>query len=385
MLEIGLGGLMLDYPLSGSATYARNLAGQLPLAAPDMRFYLFVRNVPGGVRRVETRVLSSPLRHLNSGKGVGARIDKLAWETISLPLASLLRRQALIHSLYFAAPLLAAAPVVVTVHDLIPLVVPGYRRSRQSAYYSRLMAGAVKRAAAIITVSHYAKADIVRELGVPPCRVHVTYEAADERFRPATDDRAAHAMRLKYRLPERFLLYLGGAERRKNLETLLRAWSRVRDKMHDLSSSLVIVAGLPEPDTLYPDLRALAQELNVGDTVRFVPRVDEEDKPDVYRSALAFCFPSRYEGFGLPPLEAMACGVPVIASKATSLAEVVQDGGRLLDPDDIDGWAESMLELVELENERRELRERGLRRAATFSWRRTAEETVDVYRRVLDS
>jgi glycosyltransferase involved in cell wall biosynthesis len=385
MREIGLGGLMLDYPRSGSATYARNLARLLPVVAPDMRFYLFVRNAPCGVRGVEARILSSPLRHINSGQGVGARIDKLAWETIDLPLASLMRSQALIHSLYFAAPLLAATPVVVTVHDLIPLIVPGYHRSRQSAYYSRLMAVAVKRAAAIITVSEYAKEDIVRVLGVPRCRVHVTYEAADERFRPATDDRAARTARQKYRLPERFLLYLGGAERRKNLETLLRAWSRVSDRMRTLSASLVVVANFPEPDALYPDICALAQELKVGDTVRFVSSVDEDDKPEVYRSALGFCFPSRYEGFGLPPLEAMACGVPVIASNATSLAEVLGNGGRLLDPDDIDGWAGSMLHLVESENERQDLRERGLRRAVTFSWRRTAEETVKVYRQVLDS
>jgi len=383
MREIGLGGLMLDYPLSGSATYARNLAAMLPVVAPDLRFYLFVRNTPCGVRGVETRMLSSPLRHLNSGKGVGARTDKLAWETISLPLASLMRHQSLIHSLYFAAPLLAAPPIVVTVHDLIPLVVAGYHRSRQSAYYSGLMAAAVKRAAAIITVSHCAKEDIVRVLHVPPCRVHVTYEAAGERFRPATDD--LHAVRQKYRLPERFLLYLGGAERRKNLETLLRAWSHVSDRMRALSSSLVVVANFPEPDALYPDMRALAEALRVGDTVRFVPRVDEDDKPEVYRSALGFCFPSRYEGFGLPPLEAMACGVPVIASNATSLPEVLGNGARLLDPDDIGGWAGSMLHLVESENERQDLTERGLRRAAAFSWRHTAEETVKVYRQILDS
>jgi glycosyltransferase involved in cell wall biosynthesis len=385
MPEIGLGGLMLDYPLSGGATYARNLVGLLPVVAPDMRFYLFVRNSTSGVRGIEARVLSSPLRYLNSGKGVGARIDKLAWEIINLPLASLLRNQSLIHSLYFAAPLLAATPIVVTVHDLIPLVVPGYHRSRQSAYYSRLMAAAVKRAAAIITVSHYAKEDIVRVLRVPPCRVHVTYEAADERLRPATDALAAHTVRQKYRLPDRFLLYLGGGERRKNLETLLRAWARVSDRMRALSSSLVVVATFPEPDALYPDTRALAEELKVGDTVRFVPRVDDDDKPHVYRAALGFCFPSRYEGFGLPPLEAMACGVPVIASDATSLPEVLGNGARLLDPDDIGGWAESMLHLVESQNERRDLRERGIRRAATFSWRRTAEETVRVYRQILDS
>lgn len=382
MPEIGLSGLMLDYPHSGSAVYARNLLRFLPMVAADLEFRLFVRQSPE-LPPVAVQRLSTPFGPLNHGSGVGARLDKLAWEVISLPLAAALRKEALLHSLYFAAPVTASVPVIVTIHDLIPLVVPGYHRTRQSALYSRFMAWTARHAAAIITVSEHSRRDIAQELGVPASRLHVTYEAVDERYRPDTDDAGATTVRTRYRLPERFFLYIGGAERRKNLETLIRAWAVVAGPMRDRDIRLVIVADFPRPDPLYPDVAGLARTLGLHRDVCFVPRIDEQDKPDLYRAALAFCFPSTYEGFGFTPLEAMASGVPVLASHATSIPEVVGDGGWLLDPQQVAAWADAMLCLADSAASCRELRERGLRRANAFSWKRTAEETVAVYREVL--
>jgi len=383
MPEVGLSGLFLDYPHSGTAVYTRNLVANLPAVAGDLRFRLFVRHAALAAAGVETQRVTMPFGRLTRRGGSGARLDKLLWESLALPLAAAAHREALLHSLYFAVPPVSRVPVVVTVHDLIPLAVPGYHRSRQSAAYSRLMATTARHASAIIAVSHHGAQDIERLLGVPPNRVHVTHEATDDRFAPGgLPDEVAH-LHQKYRLPERFVLYLGSAERRKNLETLVRAWSSVAGPMRDRDVRLLIVARFPPPDALYPDIPALVRELRLERDVCFLDNVEECDKPALYRASLAFAFPSVYEGFGLPPLEAMACGVPVVASDATSIPEVVGNGGWLLPPFDAPAWAEALVALADSETKREELRTRGLRRAADFSWRRTAEETISVYREVL--
>ena len=375
---------MLDYPLSGSAVYATNLAAHLPREAPDLSFRLFVRNAHLPPEHgMNAQPVHTPLARFNTGRGVGARADKLFWETLSLPAASARRGQAVLHSLHFAAPVLSAAPVVVTIHDVIPLVLPGYHRSRQAALYSRFMSWASRRAAAVITVSQHSKRDIVRVLRLPEERVRVTYEAADERFAPAPVAGEACALRERYGLPERFLLYIGGAERRKNIETLVRAWAPISGRMRRNEVKLVVVATFPPPDALYPDVPGLARSLGIADDMVFVSRVAEQDKPALYRAAIGLLFPSRYEGFGFPPLEAMACGTPVAASNASSLPEVVGDGGLLLHPDDVAGWSDAMVALTESHPMREELRRRGLREARRFSWRETARQTADVYRSLL--
>ncbi len=384
MPEIGISGLPLDYPYSGSATYTRNLIRELPIAATDLQFRVFLRQARESRAGNTAISLASPFALMNRGRGVGARLDKLAWEIGTLPVAAALKHQAILHSTYFASPAISKVPVVVTVHDVIPLILPGYHRSRQAEVYARLMRWAVPHVArAILTVSEHARADIIRTLGVPEEQVYVVYEAVDERFRPDHRPETIRHVREKYRLPERFVLYLGGAERRKNVEILIRAWALRARSLADRDVQLVIVARFPAPDELYPDTVGLAHSLGISKSVLFLPYVDEVDKPAIYAAAMLFCFPSTYEGFGLPPLEAMASGVPTIASHATSLPEVVGDGGVLLPPDDADLWSRTIERLLDSSQERAVLAERGLARAATFSWRTTALETAAVYRSVL--
>lgn len=385
MPEIALSGLLLDSPHSGTATYTRNLAPLLPGVAPDLTFRLYVRNSTDRLGGLPLHRMRTPFRAFNRGRGPGARLDKLVWEIVSLPLAAALEGASLIHSLYFAAPIVASSPVVVTVHDVIPLVLPDYHRSRQSAAYSRLMTETVKRVAAIITVSEHSKRDIVRMLSVPEDRVHVIYESAGGEFgRPGSPDEDDR-VRSEYGLPPRFLLYLGGSERRKNLELLVRAWQRAAGTMRRHEVRLVLVASFPPPDPLYPDVPGLIAALGLSEEILIVPRVAEADKPAVYRAALGFCFPSMYEGFGLTPLEAMAARVPVLAANASSVPEVTGSAAELLPPDDVDSWAEAMAALAGSEAWRRDLIDRGTERAAMFSWEKTAAETAAVYRAVLAS
>jgi len=271
---------------------------------------------------------------------------------------------------------------VVTVHDLIPLLLPAYRGSLLVRLYTRLVAAAARKAEAIITVSQASARDIVRYLHVPPERVHVTYEAAGEAFQPVEDETLLAAIRQKYALPERYFLYLGGFDQRKNLSVLLRAFALLVNRQP--LARLVIAGKLPGRDSsMFPDPRRLAMESEVEESVTFTGWVAEEDKPALLSGATAFVFPSLYEGFGLPPLEAMACGAPVIASNRSSLPEVVGEGGILVEPTDVEALAEAMEMLLVDDALRAELRQRALAQAAKFSWKQTALETLAVYRKVV--
>jgi glycosyltransferase involved in cell wall biosynthesis len=384
--SIGLSGLLLEAPRSGTAVYTRNLVPWLPRVAPDLLYRLYTRYADFHAQDIKLERHRTPFGPLNHGHGVGARLDKVAWETLVYPLHAAMRGIELLHSLYFAAPLIASGRIVVTVHDVIPLVLPHYHRGRQSDVYSRFMAATVRRADRIITVSEHSRSDIVRVLRVPEDRVCVTYEAVDERFLP---DRIRQEEKSelgeRYGLPERFFLYLGGAERRKNILLLLKAWHIAKARLRDLEVHLVIVADFPPPDALYPDIPGMVRSFGLAEDIVLVAQVEEEDKPSLYRAALGFCFPSLYEGFGFTPLEALACGAPVICSDATSLPEIVGGAAWLLPPDDAGLWAEAIIRLADSPAERATLSQRGPERARQFSWRRTAEETAAVYRKVLSA
>ncbi|MGH2449568.1 MAG: glycosyltransferase, partial [Chloroflexota bacterium] len=258
MPEIGLSGLLLDSPHSGTATYTRQLVKHLPVVAPDLDYCLLTSRATLEVPHIRLR---TPLDGATGA--AGTRLRKLVWESVALPAASALRRQAVLHSLYFAAPPVSSAPLVVTIHDLIPLIMPGHHRGRAAALYSEVMARTVKRADAVITVSQHSSEDIERVLGIPRERIFVTPEAAGEEFSTHAGPGERESVVSKYVLPDRFVLYMGGAERRKNLELLLRAWSRQKKRLRNLETRLVIVARLPEPDSLYPDTRRRTRELRL--------------------------------------------------------------------------------------------------------------------------
>jgi glycosyltransferase involved in cell wall biosynthesis len=281
------------------------------------------------------------------------------------------------HVPYWGPPLLPRVPTVVTVHDVIPLLLPAYASSLPARAYVRLVSAAARRATLVITDSRASARDIVRHLHIPAERVRPIYLAADPRFRPAPPE-DQQRVRNRFGLSGDYLVYLGGFDRRKRVETLIRAFAAMAVEFPGVS--LVVAGRFPEKDTaIAPDPRPLTAALCLGERVRFIGWVDEEDKPALYSGALAMAFPSEYEGFGLGPLEALASGCPVIAANTSSLPEVVRDGGILIDLSTPDDLARAVARVVGDSSLRAELRARALAQAARFSWTETARQTVRVY------
>jgi glycosyltransferase involved in cell wall biosynthesis len=282
-----------------------------------------------------------------------------------------------LHSPDFIPPARTRAKSVITVHDLAFLLFPDFLTRPSAHYYSRVDIAAHK-ANHIIAVSESTKRDTMRLLGVPLEKITVIPEAAHPIFTPVNNEAPLERIRAKYGLPKDFILFVGTIEPRKNLPTLLRAFRRMRDNYK--TQAVLAIAG--HRGWLVEEVDQTLAELKLGDSVQFLGGVANEELVYLYNAARLFVFPSHYEGFGLPPLEAMACGTPVVASNVSSLPEVVGDAALLITPEDVDGLAVAMWRVLSDENLRRDLRAKGLKRAQTFSWERAARATLEVYRRV---
>lgn len=272
---------------------------------------------------------------------------------------------------------------VLTIHDVIGRAWPhdGARVSLKARLKGTLSeAVSVARAARVITVSEHSRRDILRHLHVPEARVSVIYEAADETYHQVTDSSALAHVRRTYGIEGPYVLYVGGFEPRKNVGALIQAMALLWAEIPTLTA---VLAGADTDDR--HALEALAKRLGVASAIRFVGYVPEGDLPALYSGAAAFVYPSLYEGFGLQPVEAMACGVPVLASNRTSLPEVLKGAGLLFDPEDVQQVVETIHRVLTDEALASRLREQGMRRAKEFSWDWTAEETYRVYAAVLEA
>ncbi|MDX1665250.1 MAG: glycosyltransferase family 1 protein, partial [Candidatus Promineifilaceae bacterium] len=269
-------------------------------------------------------------------------------------------------------------PFVITIHDA-SLFIYSHCHPRTRLLSIRLALPFVaRRAAAVITVSEHARQDLIRILGLPPEKVHVVYAAAPEHFAPVCDAHDLASVRRKYGLPAQFLLYVGTLEPRKNLRRLVRAMRQIRQ--YGLPHKLVLVGATGwQIEELYREIEA--QEMK--DDVLFTGYVPDEDLPALFSLATLFVFPSLYEGFGLPPIEAMACGAPVLSSNRSSLPEVCGDAAYLVNPEDEEELVDALVALLSDGARRAEMTARGLKRAGTFSWRRAARETASIYRSVV--
>jgi glycosyltransferase involved in cell wall biosynthesis len=378
-MRIGISAHFWPLYTSGSGQYLRHLVSELAELSFPHDFVLIGERGAFGSRRPPLPTVELNLRALPPG-----RPAKLWFEQVALPVAARRLGIDLLHVPYLAPPLFSPVPVVVTVHDLIPWLLPAYRGNLRKRAYTWLDIQATRRASLLIAVSEHTAQDIVRWLKIPRERVRVTYEAAGPEMRRAAPE-AIEAVRTRYHLPKRFILYLGDTDRRKGLPGLFAAFARWHARHPGEDVGLVIAGPMHRPDgRLYPDLPGLAQALGIAHWVSFLGPVPEEDKAPLYSAATCFAFLSEYEGFGLPPIEAMACGTPVLAARTSSLPEIVGDAGLLVDPRDVEAVDAALDRLLTDAALRGELALRGQAQASRFSWRRTALETVQAYEKVRD-
>jgi len=286
----------------------------------------------------------------------------------------------LMHFTHFNAPMLYRRPSVVTIHDLTLSFYPGKKMNSAfyRAAYRQVLGRAVKNSTKIISVSENTKKDLVDELGVEPQKVQVIYEGVSEIFTPRPDKEAIAETARKYQVAKPFFLYTGVWRSHKNLINLLRAFKILRENENLALDAQLVITG--EEDPYYPEVKRTVRELELEHDVIFTGLVPEDELVALYQDASVFVFPSLYEGFGFPPLEAMRCGTPVAASKSSCIPEVCGEGNALLfDPYDPQDIASTLHRLWLDTNLQKELRERGLRHSRKFSFEKMAEEHLALY------
>ena len=273
-------------------------------------------------------------------------------------------------------PIGAPSPTVVTVHDMSLRLYPGCHPVRRLLLNRPLMHVAIRQASSIVTVSNSARRDLLRLHGVAPDRVSVVHEAASPVFRPIKDRDRLDDVRARYNLPRRFMLYVGTIEPRKNLARLMEAFAAAR--RGGIPHHLVCVGPYGWSSR---DLSGRIARLGIQDAVHFTGYVPFDHLPSIYNLGEFFAFPSLYEGFGLPVVEAMACGIPVLTSSTSSLGEIAGDAAVTIDPTDTEAMTAAIVAFATDAELRRDRSERGLQRARSFSWQQTARQMLAVYHR----
>lgn len=376
-MRVGLNAHLLSFGTSyrgaGISRYIRNLLPRLrelgehelsvylgdravpPEFAPDGRFHLRFSRLP--TRRPALRIL---------------------WEQVLAPLTLAMEGIDLLHSLGYVQPFLAGCRSVVTFHDLSFVLYPANFNTANRLYLRSFSRWSAARADRIVAVSENTKRDLVRLLGVAEAKIDVVHHGIEDSFRPLGRDEV-EAFRRRKGLPERFILFLGTIEPRKNLETLLDAYAMLRRE--GLPHALVIAGAR---GWQCEGVFRRQEQLGLGEEVAFPGYVPYPEQPLWYNAADVFVYPSLYEGFGFPPLEAMACGTPVVASNTSALPEVVGEAGLLCDPHSVEGLAQAMRRVLVDQDLRCQLAERGLARARQFTWQEAARRTAAVYAKAYD-
>ena len=356
----------------GIGRYASALAGSLSEIDRKNDYLLLFTNLDGA-----DVVTTSP--RVKKARFDCGMIDE-TFDQILLPVELGGEKVDLYHGTCFSIPVAKSVNRrVATVHDVVFKRHPELVDPRLAGFLDRATEFSVLAADAVITVSEFSKREMVELYGARPEKVHVIPNGVERRFFKSVPENRKEAVRRRFGLPERFVLYVGSLEEKKNTPRLLGAWSIVRKKLPEGDRVLVLVGG---PGGKKYDPTADVQRLGVGSSVRLIGRVDEDDLHALYASAECFVYPSLYEGFGLPVLEAMASGAPTVVSNSSSLPEISGDAAVLVDPMSAEAIADGVVKLLTDEELRTQLSKWGRARARRFSWEDCARATLDIYQQL---
>ena len=296
------------------------------------------------------------------------------WEQVRLPAELKVLRPDVIHFPYPMIPFGAQRPIIISVHDLIPIRLPQYFSFRHRVLYRISLRLGLRAADAVICPSRATFSDLQSVFHLDASRLFMVPAGIGETFHPRTAGELKSAKAI-YRLPDQYILYVGSNKPHKNLTALVDAYARLQ------GAPLLVIAG--QEDARYLDIRHRVDSLGLGEKIRFAGAIPEKDLPVIYSGSMAFIFPSLYEGFGFPPLEAMACGAPVACSDIACLRETAGDAALFFDPHSPESITNAITRILRDLELRATLRKRGQRRAAELSWDHAARQTLEIYRRAI--
>ncbi|MBN1583241.1 MAG: glycosyltransferase family 4 protein [Anaerolineae bacterium] len=359
-----------NYRSAGIHRYIYHLLCRLPDADAGLSYTAFLhdpRFTPRQGMRVRRPIWSTITPY-----------KRIVWEQLVAPVVLRQEKVDLLHAMAFVSPVLSKRPTVVTVFDVSFLQFPQAFSAAKRIYLRWMTHLSVQRATQVIAISDHTRRDVIERFTVPGERVKTVYCGVDASFRPLPEKKV-RAFRQKKGLPAQSILFLGTIEPRKNISQLIKAFAHlIATSGQDFADLCLVIAG--GKGWFFEPIFALVEELELTHRVRFTGYVPEEEKCGWYNVATCFCYPSLYEGFGLSPLEAMACGTPVITSNVSSLPEVVGDAGLTVAPDDVRGLSDALYRVLSDASLRDELVDRGKKRAATFTWDKAARQTAQIYR-----
>ena len=356
--------------MQGSRTFMSNLAARLPAAAPEMDFIFYApdaalaqaRELAAGAPNVRLRPIPS------------ARLARLVW-----PFPARLARETDVFHCQYLAPVVPCVPCVVSLHDILHESAPQYYPNGLSKLMHLLYPHSARSAAVILTGSRHSREEIIRRYKVSAERVSFAQPGVDQSFAPIDDPSILESVRRLAAIPEGpYILFVGRLEPRKNLSGLLKAYEIVRQRLGRAAPSLVLAG---ERDPQFKAFNSCFAANQTREGVRLAGCVPQELLPALYSGAAVFAYPSFGEGFGLPVLEAMACGAPVVASSAPAVPEVTADAAWLVAPKDVNGLAEALCRVLSDAGLAAQLRRKGLERASTFSWDNTVRAALSAYRK----
>ncbi len=373
-MHVAFNGWFWDQPNTGSGQYIRRLLPHLRRVAPDLEMTLILParthtpdSLPEGVNIIQTG-------------GGGGNLGKVWFEQRIYPRVVARVNADIAHVPYWGPPLSSPARLITSVLDVIPLVIPEYSPGFRGKLYTSLVSSAARGSAHIITLTHASRLDIIEHLNIPDEQITPIYLAPDDIYHPRLGSERDAEVKARFNLPDEYVFYIGGFDLRKQLNQLLLAYTYLQQE----NIPLVIAGREPQWGTpMFPDMRHYAAELGISDLIHWIGYVEESDKPSLYRLARVFATPTRYEGFGLPIIEAMACGTPVVANEISCIPEIVGDGAYLVEPGNAREMGGAILALLHQAPLRATQINNGLAQATKYSWRKTAQQTLAVYERVM--